>query len=228
MWKNTQTNEIVIALPKLSSDGTNLYSLRLYSDIVTEDTTTTVVDEEGVSHEITSTTVVSKTDNGWDYTALESHGWINFEIPTYDENTQYLDGFDVKDKTEEMLTAELNNVKIMRTTDVTTKRKDPSTLEVNHVVDTVNYLIHADDKTFNNITGFLKRLILNGSVTKNNWYFDDGKSLLVDAAQTATILNLVADRQQFVRDVAATHINAINALTTRAEVVAYDITTGWS
>lgn len=60
-----------------------------------------------------------------------------------------------------------------------------------------------------------------------NWKKSDGTFVTLDAATIIAIADAMATHVQSCFDNEKDHVAAINALTTAAEVAAYDITTGW-
>lgn len=87
-----------------------------------------------------------------------------------------------------------------------------------------NHLVKLNEGSLAGTDGKRTRLKDNGDKTADLWYYDDGSSELLDLNGFTNLNNLLWDTDQNLRDIRQAHKEAIEALTTVAEIEAYDFT----
>lgn len=87
-----------------------------------------------------------------------------------------------------------------------------------------NHLVKLNEGSLAGTDGKRTRLKDNGDKTEDLWYYDDGSSELLDLNGFTNLNNLLWDTDQNLRDIRQAHKEAIEALTTVAEIEAYDFT----
>lgn len=109
--------------------------------------------------------------------------------------------------------------------EIKTLRKSSDKRAVFYRHDDTLCLMHSDDITITNVTSKYQNLLISGATA--TWYFDDGEKAEIDSNKASAMLLLVTTKDQELRDIADTHITAINAMQSINDVIEYDITNGW-
>jgi hypothetical protein len=85
-----------------------------------------------------------------------------------------------------------------------------------------NHFVKLSSGSLSGTDGKRTRLKDNVEITEATWYFDDGSIELLDLEGFTSLNKLLWDTDQNLRDIRYAHEEAINALTTVAEIKAYD------